>query len=315
MTDANLLLGRLNPDATLGGAVGLDMARAGQAIDTLNCGIAHLERMELAEGIVRIAVARMVSAIKEISINEVHDPRDFALLPYGGAGPMHAAFIAEELEISRIIIPPNPGNFSAYGAILSDVRHDHVRSYLTPLSDTNLATIARMFEQMEDEGRALMEQDQVDAKHIAMRRSCGMRYDGQSWELEIALDPDNASAGEIAAAFGEAHQQRYGHSSQDPIEIVSLRLAVVGETQKPKLLDDAVDGSMAEALTGTRDLYLGSAWCEAGVYDRTKLPGDAVFDGPALIEEPSASTVVPTGWRVSVGGYGTLVMERTEPAQ
>ena len=139
VTDANLLLGRLNPHTTLGGSVRLDLARAEVAIDRLNRELPHLGRMELAEGIVRIAVARMVTAIKEISINEVHDPRDFALLPYGGAGPMHAAFIADELEISRIVIPPNPGNFSAYGAILSDVRHDHVRSYLTVLSDDTLA--------------------------------------------------------------------------------------------------------------------------------------------------------------------------------
>ncbi len=315
VTDANLLLGRLNPNATLGGAIGLDIEQAGHAIDKLNRELPHLERMELAEGIIRIAVARMVSAIKEISINEVHDPRDFALLPYGGAGPMHATAIAEELEISRIVIPPNPGNFSAYGAILSDVRHDHVRSYLIPLADSNLPEVDRVFEEMEADGRALMHQDQVEAKSITVRRSCGMRYIGQSWELGIEYEPAACTTAQIEKAFGEAHHLRYGHSAQDPIEIVSLRLAVIGETQKPKLLDVPVHGSLSEALTGTRETYLRGAWRKASVYDRAKLPTDAVFEGPALIEEPSASIVVPPGWRVSVGTYSALLLDRMERAQ
>ncbi|MEM9358107.1 MAG: hydantoinase/oxoprolinase family protein, partial [Pseudomonadota bacterium] len=185
VTDANLLLGRLNPEATLGGAVRLNIDLARQAIDDLNKDIPNLERMELAEGIVRIAIARMVSAIKEISINEVHDPRDFTLLPYGGAGPMHAAFIADELEITRVLIPPNPGNFSALGAILSDVRHDYVRTHLIPLADEKLTEADRLFQDMEEISRAQMSKDQVAADRISVRRTCGLRYVGQSWELEI----------------------------------------------------------------------------------------------------------------------------------
>ncbi|MGI9411702.1 MAG: hydantoinase/oxoprolinase family protein [Hyphomicrobiaceae bacterium] len=315
VTDANLYLGRLNPNATLGGAVGLDINLAKAAIDALNREIPHLERMDLAEGIIRIAVARMVSAIKEISINEVHDPRDFVLLPYGGAGPMHAALIAEELDISRIVIPPNPGNFSALGAILSDVRHDHVRSILVPLSDENLPMLGRIFADMEEDGRALMRNDEVDAARIAVRRSCGMRYVGQSWELEIMIDPETASVAQIVEAFGNAHHERYGHSSQDPIEIVSLHVAIIGETQKPKLFDAPVHGELSEAVLETRETYLHGAWRKTPIYDRMKLPIGASFEGPALVEERSASTVVPPGWHCAAGQYGALFLAKTEDEQ
>ena len=315
VTDANLLLGRLNPEATLGGAVQLNIDLARKAVDKLNQEIPRLERMELAEGIVRIAVARMVSAIKEISINEVHDPRDFTLLPYGGAGPMHAAFIADELEIARILIPPNPGNFSAYGAILSDVRHDYVRSHLLPLTDDRLTEADRAFLEMEELGRAQMSEDQVVADRISTRRSCGMRYVGQSWELEIELDPCNAKASEIARAFGEAHLHRYGHSADDPIEIVSLRLAMIGETSKPRFQESLGAHSIVEARTGTRQTFIGGGWLEADVYDRTKLPHDAQFEGPALIEEPGASTVVPPSWRVSAGPLGVLFLNKAEHSE
>lgn len=315
VTDANLVLGRLNPCATLGGSVRLDSTRAEAAIDRLNRGLPDLGRMDLAEGVVRIAVARMVSAIKEISINEVHDPRDFTLLPYGGAGPMHAAFIADELEISRIVIPPNPGNFSAYGAILSDVRHDHVRSYLTALSDVSLSQVDRVFAQMETDGRAQMHDDRIAPERITVERSCGMRYVGQSWELELTFDPATASAAEIAEAFGEAHHRRYGHRAEDLIEIVSLRLAVIGTTRKPKLRNLQATNSVSEAIIETRQTYIAGAWLEADVYDRTKLAKGAGFEGPALIEEPSASTVVPPGWYVSTGPLGVLYLEKTERSQ
>ncbi|MEM8973332.1 MAG: hydantoinase/oxoprolinase family protein [Pseudomonadota bacterium] len=315
VTDANLLLGRLNPEAMLGGAVRLNIDRARTAIDHLNQEIPSLERMELAEGIVRIAIAKMVSAIKEISINEVHDPRDFALLPYGGAGPMHAAFIADELEIARVLVPPNPGNFSALGAILSDVRHDYVRTHLIPLADETLTEADRLFADMEEIGRARMSTDQISADRISVRRSCGMRYVGQSWELEIEFDPSNSSSEEVARAFGEAHHQRYGHSADDPIEIVSLRLSIIGETLKPKLQEPVRDEPVTEAQTGTRQTFIGGRWLSAAVYDRAKLRRDANFEGPALIEEPGASTVVPPGWRVTMGPLGVLFLDKAEPSE
>lgn len=310
VTDANLHLGRLTAGATLGGAVGLDAELARGAIERLNAKLEHLDSMELAEGVIRIAVARMVSAIKEISIGKGHDPRDFSLLAYGGAGPMHATLIAEELEIPQVVVPLNPGNFSAYGAILSDVRNDYVRTRLLPLKDDSVATIDSVFSEMEAEGRQVLETDQVDCHRVAMRRACGMRYAGQSWELVVEIPENAKTADDIAQAFHEAHRRRYGLASDDPIEIVNFRLAVIGEMSKPGMPEWTVAGSLPDAQRETRKVFIYGEWHETPVYDRELLPTDTTFEGPAIVEESSSVTIVPPGWRGSIGRFGVLLLDR-----
>jgi N-methylhydantoinase A len=313
VTDANVVMARIDPNGVLAGSVRMRPDLAEAAIDSVVARMDGVTRHSLAEGIVRIAVARMVSAIKEISIGMGHDPREFALLAYGGAGPLHSVAIAEELEIPKVVVPLNPGNFSAYGAILSDVRHDLVRTRQLPLAQESIADIDRVFVEMESEGAASLEAETVDAGKVEMRRSCGMRYVGQSWELTVDLPAGPIDIDVYAKAFHELHLQRYGHSAEsDPVEIVNLRLAVIGLMSKPILPEWISGGSLDGAETGRRDVLFNGAFLPTPIYERTRINAGAEFSGPAIIEESGAVTVLPPGWRCAVDRLGVLILTKEQ---
>ncbi len=306
VTDANLVLGRLSSRLKLAGTVPLHEDRARQAVDRVVAAMPGLDTEGAADGIVRIAVARMVSAIKEISVSRGHDPRDFVLIAYGGAGPMHAALIAEELEIGRVLVPPRPGNFSAFGALISDIRHDHVQSHRMELKSTTPAEIERSFVAIEMEAREAMLAEGMPADRIAMVRSCGMRYIGQSWDLIVRLPADLASMDALEAAFHAVHEHRFGYRSTDAVEIVSFRVTAIGTVDKPALPRCTVSGDVRDALRDERPVYFSGARLETPVYARDALPLDAAIDGPAIIEEMGSVTIVPPGWRAQVGKLAEL---------
>jgi N-methylhydantoinase A len=311
VTDANLALHRLAPGARLGGRIVLDEALALAALERLRARLPALaDAPALAEGIVRIAVARMVSAIKQISIAKGFDPRDFALVAYGGAGPMHAAFIAEELEMERILVPLGPGNFAAFGSLISDLRHDHVLTRTLNTRQATFADVEAVFAELEAEGRAGLLAEGVAESAITTARALGMRYLGQSWELAVPLPPGIAGMEAVEAAFGEVHERRFGHRSGEPAEIVNFRLAAIGLVGKPALPPWAVEGTVESAVRGRRDVYFGGAYHDVAIFDRMRLPAGGRLAGPAVIEEGGATTVVPPGWRIAVLETGDLLMER-----
>lgn len=311
ITDANLLLGRVPADAPLAGEVRLDPDLARRALGRLLGRVPGVTgEAELAHGIVRIAIARMVSAIKEISIAKGYDPRDFALLAYGGAGPMHAAFIAEELEIPRVIVPTAPGNFSAFGALISDVRREHVRTRLLNTRTASFSEVEELFAEMEREARRDLGQQGIPSERISVLRALGMRYVGQSWELLVRV-PDGAdSMAILEEAFHRTHERRYGHATGNAAEIVNFRLAGVGAVPKPSLPSWSVRGDMAAARRGERPVYFDGGLVETPIYVRDRLPGGAPFSGPAIVEEMGATTVIPPGWMGTLGPWGELVLER-----
>lgn len=309
VTDANLLLGRLRAGATLGGSVQLQAGLAEKVVTDLAQKVGKISTKELGEGIIRIAVARMVSAIKEVSIGKGHDPREFALLAYGGAGPMHAVLIAEEMEIPRVVIPPNPGNFSAYGAILSDVRHDHVRTRRLALDKAALPVMDGIFRELADEARAGLKAEGADLARVTMRRQCGMRYVGQSWELVVDL-PETLDLSEMVAAFNRAHEARYGHASDEAIELVNFRLIAVGETSKPEFPEWTVGGALEDAIDERRDVFMDGRQQRVPVYIRSLLPGGAEFAGPAIVDEEGSVTVLPAGWQCRVTQFGVLIADK-----
>ena len=187
-----------------------------------------------AEGVVRIAVARMVSAIKQISVAKGHDPRDFTLVAYGGAGPMHGAFIAEELEIERVLVPTGPGNFAALGSLISDVKQDFVRTRtLLPRRLSSFAEIADEFGRLDAEAGRSLELEGVAPEFFSSRRALGMRYLGQSWEIDVDVPPDMATVEELEAAFHDTHERRFGHRNDGETEVVSFRLTGIGRGGKP----------------------------------------------------------------------------------
>jgi N-methylhydantoinase A len=314
VTDANLVLNRLSAASPLGsGHIPLDRELALEALGTLGRRVG-LEPIRLADGIVRIAVARMVSAIKQISIANGYDPRDFVLLPYGGAGPMHAAAIAEELEIARILVPIGPGNFAAFGALISDIRFDFVRTRTMQIDDGAEQEIARIFASMELEARDHLHGEGVTGSHIEIRRALGMRYLGQSWELVVDIPSvpghDVVPVERIVEAFAEVHDRRFGHRSRGAVEIVNFRLAAIGRLAKPKLPRLKAGTSPTNKPKAIRSVYFGGQFFECSVYARNHLALGEAVTGPAVIEESGSTTIIPPGWTARTIAHGELLMER-----
>ena len=309
VTDANLVLQRLRPNSTLAGHIRLDRERAIEALQPLMQKLG-LDAATLADGIIRIAVARMITAIKEVSIARGFDPRDFALCAYGGAGPMHATMIADELEIPRVVVPVGPGNFAAFGSLISDIRQDIVLTRTLQVQQSSFKDIEAAFEQLERDGRANLLQEGVDAAAIGIRRSLGMRYLGQSWELEVDLPATLRTVEDLNAGFHEVHDRRFGHKAGAATEIVNFRIAAIGRVSKPTLPEWSVAGTIDGAKTDERPVYFDGEFVDAPIYDRTKLPLGGSVAGPAIIIEDGATTVLPPAWQANVIDFGDLVLER-----
>ena len=308
VTDANLVLHRLKPGVRLAGRIALDEDLARRAVRTL--GLDALTDEEAAEGVVRIAGARMVSAIKQISVEKGHDPRDFILVAYGGAGPMHGAFIAEELEIERVLVPRGPGNFAALGSLISDVKQDFVKTRtLLPRRLSSFAEIADEFERLEAEAGRSLASEGVAPADFSSRRALGMRYLGQSWEVDVDVPPDMTTVEALEAAFHDTHERRFGHRNDGETEVVSFRLTGTGRGAKPEFGAWQVARDVAGPRVETRAVFFGGRFFDTPVLVRDRLPAGASRAGPAIVEEEGATTVVPPEWRFTVLDSGDLLVE------
>jgi len=309
VTDANVVLGRIGTTRRLGGSITLDAARARAAVAELAARMGTLTVDALAEGIVRIAVARMTSAIREISIQRGHDPRDFTLVAFGGAGPMHALALADEIGIPRVLVPRHPGNFSALGLLASDIKHDEVRTRVGSLRE-RWTLLPALFAEMESGVRRQLELEGFEAAQQRMRRSLDLRYRSQAFELNLQLGDEALPA--VEAAFHERHQATYGHA--DPtatIELVNARVSAYGVVDRPAAARPEAGGATLEAaLIERRPVRFDDAAHDCPVWERERLPSDAELQGPAIVEEFGATTVVPPGWRGTVDIHGNLRLER-----
>jgi N-methylhydantoinase A len=314
VTDANVVLGRMGTDRVLGGSIRLDAARAHDAIARLAARLAtavgrgaETPSELLAEGIVRIAVARMTSSIREISIARGHDPREFTLVAFGGAGPMHAALIADELAIPRVLVPEHPGNFSALGLLVSDVKHDDARTRVGLLRD-QVDVMAVGFAEMEGSALERLAADGFTGAERQLDRALDLRYLGQAFELTVPLPPGPVDVGAITRDFHARHLATYGHA--DPagdVELVNVRLTARGVVDKP------VPGRRAERAQGrvtTRPAWFDGRRLDVPVYERDGLGAATTVRGPAIVEEFGATTVVPPGWTARVDATANLVLER-----
>lgn len=309
VTDANVVLRRLASGTRLAGdELTIDDSLAFAALERLDGQVGGIGVEALAEGVVRIAVARMVSAIKEISISKGHDPRDFALVAYGGAGPMHAALIADEMEISRVLVPVAPGNFSAYGSLISDLRRDYVRTQLLETSAASFDDLERTFAAMEAECRDEFAREGFDPAAVRIERGLAMRFAGQAWELPVALPPDADSIAKVEALFRAAYERRYGSTSKSAIEIVNFRLAGVFPVPKPEP-DRRADGKPGRRPE-VRQARFDGAWTPTPVHWRDDLPEGWRTEGPVIVEEMGAVTVVPPRWTARRLASGELLLER-----
>ena len=308
VTDANLVLGRLGNETKLASTLALDGVLARASLDRLAARFGGIEANVLADGVIRIAVARMVSAIKEISIAKGYDPRDFVLLAYGGAGPMHGVLVASELDIDHVVVPPSPGNFSAFGCLVSDLQITRTGTVLVETRRGEWSTVADAFAGLEHESRAELESEGIGASDIVFRRELGMRYVGQSWELVVSIAPEVDSMPDAECAFHAAHAKRYGHGADAPAEVVTVRVTATARAAKPALCSPEHDGTGSESRT--RPVFFGDAWSDTAILARSALPADAAVEGPALIEEMGSVTVVPPGWRLEVGAIGEFHLRR-----
>jgi N-methylhydantoinase A len=311
ITDANLVLGRLGSERPLGGVIALDRGAGLRAIAGLAAKVG-LEPMAMAEGMLRIATGTLAGAIKEVSVMRGIDPRDFALLSFGGAGPLHATDIADELGMRTVVVPPLPGNFSALGLLIADVRRDFVRTRVSATAGTPIEQLRAVLYELMRDGEAELAACGFAVERQRFAASLDMRYVGQSFELSVPVAMDVAGIEQVERAFAEAYAARYGAAIPRAMEIVSYRLAAWGLSDKPRL--PAVDpraGSLAAAVSGVRGAVFGGRALEAKVFDRGRLPSGRTVDGPALIEESGSTSVVPPGWSAALDRIGCLVLRRS----
>jgi len=307
VTDANLVLGRLRPDHLLAGLVALRPDLAEQALGRLGAQMGGLSLTHLAEGIVRLAVARMATATREVSIRRGHDPRDFTLVAFGGAGPMHACSLAAELGIPRVLVPPSPGNFSALGLLTADVRHDFVKTRLALQRDLATGETEQLFEDLERQACAQLATEGFKGERIRLERSADIRYAGQAWEVNVPLSTPAPEGAELRRRFDAAYAAIYGHqgAADEEIQLVRLRLSAFGVIDKPKLA--TIPDDAGSKPLGERSVYFEGTWHASPVWDRATLGRGARIVGPAIVEEFGSTTVVPPGWAGIVDEFGNLV--------
>jgi N-methylhydantoinase A len=305
ITDANLVLGRLNPANFLGGEMALDMAAASRAIDEHCAKPLGMDVVQAAEGVIEIANAAMTQAIRLISVQRGYDPRDYALIAFGGAGPLHACRLAAELELPMVVVPPSPGTTSALGLLVSDLRHDYTRTIRRPTGLLRPEELEKICSEMETEANTALLAEGVPPTRIAYARHLEMRYAGQSYELTVELPNGNVTEQTVPdaeAAFHSLHAQAYGHAAPDePTTVVNVRVTGIGEIPKPEFRRSA-NLLAPPSRTAARRVYFSEAggFVETPVYLRHALDRAIGVDGPAVIEEMDSTTIIPPNFAAAI---------------
>ena len=314
-TDAALAIGYLDADNFLGGEITIKPELAEAAIQKL-AGPLGMSVKDVAAGIVHISEAKMAGAVRVISIERGYHPKDFALFAFGGGGAFVAANIARELGIPKAIIPPGPANFSALGMLMVDVVHDYAQTSVMPLHGMDTDLVNGIYGDLLEQGNQALDADGFGADQRAYLPTAELRYRGQEHTVNVPMPSLELNADhipQIVDSFNAQHQQQYGHSMmEDPIDIVTLRLRVVGLLPRPSLPQiDAAVGDVSTAHKGNRAVYnrQSQGTVDYAVYDREKLGVGHQIEGPAIIEEASSTTLLHAGDVLTVGSYGELHIE------
>ena len=310
LTDALVELGQLNPSVLLAGEMKIDSALSTRAIASTIAQPLNLSVKNAALGIERVLVANVVSTMRTLTVERGYDPREFTLVAFGGMGPTVGTAVAAALGINEVIVPPNPGNFSAYGMLLSDLRNDLVITRLTILTEQNLTIVADDLMDLERKARQeLRDQGAFDEK-VQAQWLLDLRYRGQAYELTvpIAHRAHELSIAQIADDFGKAHERRYGHRADaEQIEIVNLRVSAAYSLGKPNAVAIKTDGRQAVPKARRAVMFLSGEKLTP-VFAREKLPPGFAMDGPVIIEEKTSTVVIEPGWRLSVDDAGNLLL-------
>jgi len=310
ITDAFLVAGVLDPDYFLGGEIKLQESLALKACRKLGEALGMSAR-QAALGVVRLATANMVNAMKLVSVRRGYDPREFAIVAFGGGGPMFAGALARELGVRTVLVPRVPGVFSAWGMLMTDLRHDYVQTKVVKFNiDTFkelLAIVERMtgtaYQQLEDEG--------IHRKDVRFEATFDMRYAGQEHTVPVPVPIGKAGSGAlevVAKRFHQAHQKQYDFTLKDPLEVVNVHLAAFGKVRKPKITQWKKVKGMGRRPTGSRRVYLGKGYTRMAVHRRDLMPPGASVRGPAIIEESTSTTILWEKETLSVDRFGNLVI-------
>lgn len=310
-TDANLVLGRLD-STLLGGRLSLDLTASRRVVAEKVAGPLGLELAAAGDAMLKVAEANMANAVRLISVGRGYDPRDFALVAFGGAGPLHGAYLARELEIPTVIFPRYPGIASAMGCLLVDIRHDSSRMHLGKFQHVDPAQLEQHFVALEEEAREHLREEGVPEEQMRFTRSLDMRYVGQWRTLTVSLDGTDMRQALDAALeqFHQEHQRAYSYSDQQrEVELFSLKLVTQGLIPKPEMPRMEATGSAERALSGQRQVYFEEAggFVETAVYDREKLLPAAQIEGPAIVEQLDSTLVLPPGTRSEVDPYLNII--------
>jgi N-methylhydantoinase A len=312
VTDANVVLGHLDREFLLGGTLRINLAAAETAIHTHIAGPLGLSVADAAARMIAVVNANMAQALRIVSIERGHDPREFSLIAFGGAGPVHAAALAEELDIPEVIVPPAPGAFSALGLVATDLRRDYARTLYADLGRVDPAQVAAAMAAMEQAGAAMQDAAQVPPARRAMQRAADLRYRRQAYELTIPMADGpitRASLDALAAEFHRRHEQTYGHANpREPVQLVNLRLTALGRLADLNLVQRS---NPARARQRSRQAWFPTTgFVACPVHWREGLAAETRIAGPAVIEALDSTTVVPPGWTARVDARGYLRLRK-----
>jgi N-methylhydantoinase A len=310
VTDANAVLGRLNAKHYLGGELALDVEAARSAIESKVAKPLGLSAIDAAAGIITIANSNMALAVRGITLEKGVDPRDTALVAFGGGGPLHSSAIAREIGIPRVIVPPLPACFSALGMLMTDLKHDLVRTCARPLRD-DFGDVNRLLTQLRDEGTRTLVDAGTKPADVACAAYLDLNYAGQQWTLPTPVDADTITAENaqaIRARFDSLYEARFGHSFPNlPVEIVNVRVSAIGRRPKPAFPHLEKRTSGAAAPLARRQVYFhGRGFVDCPIYDRASLLAGDEVAGPAIIEEGVATVLLEHGDRAAVAGDGCI---------
>ncbi len=315
-TDANVVLGYINPDFYLGGELSINKESAVESIRSEIAGPLGLDLTEAAYGIYRLVNTNMADATKVVSVEKGHDPRDFALVAAGGAGALHGSKIAEIVGIPRVIVPKTASVFCALGMLESDLKHDYVRTMWAPLDELDFSELNRVFDEMETDARSTLDAEGIPADGMMVERGMDLRYLGQHHEVPVVVPAGEitpARLPEIAQRFHEAHERLYLYSEpESPLESINVRLTGVGAIPKTPLVSWPTGGADASgAVKAKRPAYFGEegGWVDTTVYDGSKLQAGNRIEGPAIIEEVTTTIVIYPDDLAEIDRLGNVVIE------
>lgn len=315
VTDANVVLQTLNPSYLLAGQMPISSEAAHTAVQRIG-GLMGLDVMATAQGIISVVTANMARAVRVISVQRGYDPRDYALVAFGGAGPLHAARLARELDIPRVIVPESPGVLCALGLLMTDLRTNYSLTRMLPATAESMPAVAETFAALEARAVAWFDAEGIDHASRQMERSVDMRYAGQNYELTVPV-PSGAvtihTLSELRKGFTQAHEQMYGYvASEEPVQMVTFRLEAVGLAHKVALQAELECGpDAAPARVNERPVYLPEAggWVDCPVYDRSLLRAGCRIVGPAVVDQMDSTTLILPGQSARVDPYRNLLLE------